>query len=103
MTRIAEVVSELTSCHGRTGSRLDRDELRRLLTFELVSHEGSHDAAEVGSAACASDNDIGILVDLLHLKLSLFTDDGLVKHYLVKNGTQYIAVTFRRCCNFNCL
>ena len=95
MTCIAEVVCICSSCHGRTGSRLYCDELGSLLALELISHEGSHDAAEVGSAACASYYDIGILVDLLELKLSFLTDNRLMKDYLIKNGALYISATFR--------
>ena len=103
MTRITEVVCICTSCHRRTGSRLNSDKVRSILSLELVTHEGCHDTAEVRSAAGTSDNDVGILVNHLHLQLCLFTDDGLVEKYLVENGTENIAVTLCRCCDFNCL
>ncbi len=102
-TGIAEVISKCSACEARAGCRLNSDDSVICFTSEFLTHERSDQAAEVGSAACAADDDVGLYAELIKGSLRLQTDHRLVEKYLVQNGTEHIAVTFSSYSNFNSL
>ncbi|CDD60078.1 uncharacterized protein BN592_01097 [Eggerthella sp. CAG:298] len=101
LAHIAEIVSELTARERWAACWLNGDEVRRILAFELVRHEWSHETTQVRSTACAADQDIGLHADLLERRFRLEADDGLVQQHLVEHRTQHIAAAFGRNRFFN--
>ena len=76
----------------RAGCRLDSDDLVVCFAAELLAHEGSDQAAEVGTAACAADDHVGLDAVFVKCGLGLETDDRLVQEHLVQHGAEHVAV-----------
>ena len=93
---IAEVILELAPRQFRTGGRFRCDETRLLAFLDVVTHEGIGDAAEVGAAAEARDDDIRILARQRHLLLRLQADDSLMQAHMIQHGTERVLAVRRR-------
>ena len=93
---VAEVILELAPRQFRAGSWFRRDEPRLLAILDVVTHERIRDAAEVGTAAEAGDDDIRILARQRHLLLRLQADDGLVQTDVIQHGTERVLAVRRR-------
>ena len=89
---VAEVVGVDAACEARAGSRLNRDDPIVRLAAEFLAHEGSDEAAEVGTAAGAADDHVGFDAVFVERRLGLKTDDGLVQKDLIEYGSEHIAV-----------
>ena len=89
---VAEVVSVNAASEARAGSRLNCDDLIVRLAAELLAHERSDEAAEVGTAAGAADDHVGFDAVFVEGRLGLKTDDGLVQKDLIEYGSEHIAV-----------
>ena len=92
-TGVAEIVCVDTACEARAGGRLDSDDAVVRLAAELLAHERSDEAAEVGTAAGAADDHVGLDAVLVERCFGLETDDGLVQQDLIEDGSQNIAIT----------
>ena len=101
-TGVAEVISVDAACETRAGSRLNCDDLIVRFAAELLAHEGSDEAAEVGTAAGAADDHVGLDAILVEGRLGLKTDDGLVQKDLIEDGSEHIAVAGIGNCDFHC-
>ena len=60
---------------------------------EFLTHEGGNQAAQVGAAAGAADDHVGLDAVFVERRLGLKTDDGLVQEDLIEDGAEHIAVT----------
>ena len=65
LSGVCEVVCELASREARARCGLDCNDPDVSLALDLVSHERSNESAEVRSAACAADDDVGLDAVLL--------------------------------------
>jgi hypothetical protein len=92
---VAEVVGESAAREARAGRGLDGDEAVVLLAAELLAHERRDEAAEVGAAARAADDDVGLDAVFVHRDLGLEADDGLVQQHLVEHAAEHVAVAGR--------
>ena len=93
---VAEVVGVLAAGKRRAGRGLDRDDARVGLAGQLILHERRDQAAEVGAAARAADDDVRIFVQHLHRLLALQTDDRLVQQHLIEHRAEHITVALVR-------
>ena len=91
---VTEVIGEFTSCQARAGSRLHSDEAVVGFASELFAHEGGDQTAEVGTAAGASDDHVGLDAELVKGRLCFQTDDGLMQKHLIEHAAEHIAVAF---------
>ena len=91
-TGVAEVIREGTASEARAGRGLDSDDTVVVFAAEFLAHERSDQTAEVGAAAGAADDDVGLDAVLIERGLGLETDDGLVQEHLIQHAAQHIAV-----------
>ena len=101
MSCVAEIIDIFASGEGRAGCRLDRYDIVVCFAAQLLAHERRDEAAEIGSAACATDDHVSLYIVHLERRLGLQTDDRLVQQNLVENAAQHIAVTFCSDSDFN--
>lgn len=92
VTCVTEVVCVGPLGQGWTRSRLhgDHTELLLCLCPEFLADEREAHACEVGSAACAAHQHVGVISCHLHLLDGLLTDDGLVHQNVVQDRPQSI-------------
>ena len=93
---VAEVVRELAAREARAGRRFDRDDAVVGFAAEFFAHERGDQAAEVGTAAGAADDDVRLDAVLTERGLRFQADDALMQQDLRKDGSEYIAVAFVR-------
>ena len=89
---VAEVIGVLAPGEAGAGGGFHGDDAVVGLTPELLTHEGGDEAAQVGAAAGAADDDVGLDVVLIQRGLGFQTDDGLVQQHLIEHAAQHIAV-----------
>ena len=89
---VAEVILEHAAGQAGAGSRLYGDDAVVGLAPEHLAHEGRDQAAQIGAAAGAADDDIGLDAVLLQRGLGLKADDGLVQQHLIQHAAQHVAV-----------
>ena len=83
---VAEVVFELPGGEGGAAGRLHRQQLDA-----LVGDKGQGEAAEVGAATAATDDQVGLLLARqLELLLGLQADHGLVEEHVVEHRPQRV-------------
>ena len=87
---VAVVVLEVSAGQFRAGCRFGRHVARLAPFLDGVAHEGEADAAEVGAAAEASDDDIGVFAGHFHLFFRLEADDGLVQGDVAHDGAERV-------------
>ena len=80
---ITEIIGVAAARQGGAGGRLDRDKIGVFAAQQLVLHKGGDQAAEVGAAAGAANDNVRVFAQLLHCRLGLQADDGLVEQHLV--------------------
>src|SRR5450756_534780 len=85
---VAKVVAVLAGRERRASLRLDRDQTRVALAFELAAVVRERDAREVASAAHAADDDVGLVLGELHLSDALLADDRLVQTHMVEHRAE---------------
>lgn len=88
---VAEVVFEHATGQAGAGGRLHGDDLIVCLAAEHLAHEGGDQAAQIGAAAGAADNDVRLDAVFIQRRLRLQTDDGLVQQHLIQHTAQHIA------------
>ena len=93
--RIAEVVGVLAAREGGAACGLDGEEVDVVFAFELLPHEGRDEAAQIGAAARAADDEIGLHAVFIERDLALLPDDGLMQQDVVEHGAQDIAAVGR--------
>ena len=92
LASVCKVVGVAAARHRGAAGGLDADEVRvRVGAVELVLHKGAHQAAHVGAAACAADDHVRVLAQLLKRRLGLQADDRLMQDDLVENAAQLVA------------
>ena len=91
MAEVAEVVGVFAARQRRAGHGLDGDGAHLAALAQAVHEEGVGQAGDVGAAAAAADDDVGILVDLLHLLFGFEADDRLVQEHVVEHAAQSVA------------
>ena len=84
---VAEVVGVDAAGQARRRGRLGRDDAVVSLTAQLLADEGEGQAGEVGAAAGAGHDDIGLLAGHLHLLHGLLADDRLVQEHVVEHAS----------------
>ena len=89
---VAEVISVDAASEARAGSGLDRDDLIVSFAAQFFAHKGSDQAAQVGAAAGAADDHVGLDAVFVQRGLGLKTDDGLMQEHLIENGAEHIAI-----------
>ena len=89
---VAVVVGILAARKRRAARRLDGDDAVVCLAAQLLAHERRDEAAEVGAAARAADDHVGLYAELSERRARLEADDRLVKEHLVENRAEHIAV-----------
>ena len=89
---VAEVIGKLAPGKAGAGGRLHGDDAVVGLAPEHLAHEGGDQAAQVGAAAGAADDDVRLDAVLIQRSLGLQADDGLVQQNLVEDAAQHIAV-----------
>ena len=89
---VAEVVAEHAPGQAGAGGRLHGDDAVIRLAPEHLPHKGRDEAAQIGAAAGAADDGIGLDVVLLQRRHGLQTDNGLVQQHLIEDAAQHIAV-----------
>ena len=82
-TSITEVIHVPASCEARTGCRFYGNEMIVSFSAELLAHEWRNQTSQIGTAAGAADNDIGIFPDFFHGNFGFQADDRLVQQHLV--------------------
>ena len=90
---IAEIVNIFAAGQTGAGGRLDRNDAVIGLAAQFFAHEGGNQTAQVGAAACTTDDDIGFDAVFIQRGFGFHTDHRLVQQYLRKHTTQHIAVT----------
>ena len=98
---VAEVVAELTAGELRTAVGLGSNKFGVALAAQVVTHEGERNAAEVGTATEAADDNVGVFACHLHLLLSLETDNGLMESDVVEHGSEGVFAVGRSGCQLN--
>ncbi len=93
---VAEVVRETSAREAGAGRRFDRDDAVVGLAAELFAHERRDQAAEVGPAAGAADDDVRPDAVFLERGLRFEADDALMQQDLGKHGAEHVAVAFVR-------
>ena len=83
---VAVVVNVLAPGEGGAGGGFHSDELVVGLTADLLTHKGGDQAAQVGAAAGAADDDVRLDAVLVAGGLCLQADDGLVEQHLVEHA-----------------
>ena len=99
---VAEVIGVFASGERRAGGRLNRNEVRVLLTADLIAHERGDKAAEVGAAAGAADDDVGVFVIHLHCRLGFNADYALMQQHLVEHRAEHVAAVVGGDGGFDC-
>ena len=89
---VAEVVQVFAPGQGGAGGRLHRDDAVVPLTPQLLPHKGGDQAAPVGAAAGAADDNIRHNAVFVHGRLGLQPDHRLVQQHLVQHAAQHIPV-----------
>ena len=89
---VAEVILEHAAGQTGAGGGLHRDDAVIGLAPEHLAHKGGDQAAQVGAAAGAADDDVGLDAVLLQRGLGLKADDGLVQQHLIQHAAQHIAI-----------
>ena len=89
---VAEVVGVDTAGEAGAGGRFHGDDAVIRLTAELFAHKRRDEASQVGAAAGAADDHVGLDPIFVQSSLGLQADDGLVKKDLVQDRAQHIAV-----------
>ena len=88
---VAEVIGELAARQRRTARGLDADKLNVVLALQPLAHVGRDEAAEVGAAAHAADDDVGRDAVFIERRLALQADDGLVQQDVIEHGAEDVA------------
>ena len=88
--RVAEVVAVHAAGEGRAGGRLRGHEPGLLPVAQVRPHERGDDAGEVGPAADAPHDHVGVLAGLLHLRDRLLADHGLVQQHVVQHRSERV-------------
>ena len=89
---VAEVIGELAAGQAGAAGRLHGNDVILRLAPQHLAHEGGDEAAQVGAAAGAADDHIGLDAVFIQRRLGLQTDDGLVEQHLVQHAAQHVAV-----------
>ena len=100
---IAEVINKFPSGQRRAGCRFNRDNIIIRFAAELLSHKRSNQSAQIRSAACTADHNVGLDAELVESCFGFKTDDTLMQNNLIQHRAEHIAIAFRMCRNFNCL
>ncbi len=90
---VAEIVGIFAARERGTGGGLHRNEVRIRFAEQLILHERGNQAAEVRSAARASNHNVRVLADDFHCRLALQADDRLVQQHLVEHAAEHIAAS----------
>ena len=88
---VAEVVAEHAAGQAGAGRRLYGDDTVVRLATEHLPHEGGDQAAQIGAAAGAADDDVRLDAVFVQCRLRLQPDDGLVQQHLIENAAQHVA------------
>ena len=83
--RVAEVVGVLALRQRWAGCRLGSDEARRCAVANVATYPRDCQTTEVGTAAEAGDNRVGLLTGHLHLQDRLLADDRLVQDHVAED------------------
>ena len=94
---VAEVVLIRSLGESGTCCGFNRYYLGLFAVFDLVFNEGHYHAAEVGAAADAADDDVGVDICLFHLQHGLLSDNGLVQQYMVEHASQRVVGILSHC------
>lgn len=100
---IAEVILEFTACQLRTGGRFGGDETCFLSFKDGMAHEWECDTAEIGTAAKARDNRVGIFTGHFHLFLGFQSDYSLMQGDVAQYGAECIFTVGSGACQFDSL
>ena len=92
---VAEVVGEFAAGEAGAGGRLHGDDAVIRLAPELFAHERRDQAAQIGAAAGAADDDVGLDAVLVQRCLGLQTDHRLMQQHLVEHAAQHVAIARR--------
>ena len=84
---IAEIVYKFSSGKAGAGCGFHGNELVILFSSEDFAHKRGNQPSQVGSAACAADDDIRYDIVFIKGGLCFQSDYGLVKQYLGKNAS----------------
>ena len=88
--RVAEIVGVFPLGEARARGGLDGDDARLLFLRQLVGRERERQPREVGAAARAADDHVGLVVGLLELLLGLQADDGLVHEHVIEHAAERV-------------
>ena len=97
---VAKVILEMPSCQFGARSRFGGHVAGFASFLDGVAHEGEADAAEVGAATEASDDDVGVFAGHFHLFFRFKADDGLVQGDVAHDGTERIFAVGGFACQF---
>ena len=89
---VAVVVGVHAAGEAGAGRGLDGDELIVLLAAQLFAHERGNQAAQIGAAAGAANDDVRLDAVFVHSRLALKADYGLMQKHLTQNAAQHVAV-----------
>ncbi len=87
---VAEVERVRALREARARSRLDRDHADLGLLAQRASDEREREPREVRAAAGAADEDVGVVLGLVHLHLRLVPDHGLVHEDVVEDRAERV-------------
>ena len=88
---VAEVVGVTAAGEARTRGRFHGDDPVIRFSAQFFAHERRDQAAEVGTAARAADDDVRSDPVLVERGLGLQSDDALVQQHLREHRTEHIA------------
>ena len=80
---VAVVVGVAATGQGGAGRRFGGDEAGVAPALEPVCHVLAQDAPQVGAAAGAADDDVGVFADPIHGDAAFAADDGLMQQHLI--------------------
>ena len=92
MAGVAEVIGEAAPGQAGAGGRLHGDNPVVPLPAEHLAGEGGDEAAQVGAAAGAADDDVRLDAVLVQGDAGLQADDALVEQHLVQDRAEDVAV-----------
>ena len=88
MAGIAKIIGEATLGEAGAGCGFDGDYAGVALALDLASQVGHGQAGEVGAAAGAAQDDVGLVAGHRHLLDGLLADDGLVEEDVIQYAAQ---------------
>ena len=92
--RVAKIIGVTSPGKGRTGGGLHGDKTDIVFPFKTFRHKRRDQTAQVGAAAGAANDDIGLDTEFIKRRFGLQTDNRLVHNDMVEYAAEHIPAVF---------